>query len=111
MKRLKRFYKSIKLESSNESNRNVEEEYQTNEAVNSAIKNLDNFDVVGLLENLGQFKSDIKRMLNMSLEIKYKKTSPAPMGNRELEFSTEIRHMIEDVCKWDYQIYDLRQIR
>jgi hypothetical protein len=82
-----------------------QEMYQTDEAVASAIKNVDSFDVVGLLENLGQLKSDIKREFNMSLDIKYKKTSPAPKDSRERELSSEERHMIKDVCKWDYQVY------
>jgi len=91
--------------------RTMQEDYRTDEAVNTAIKNLDSFDVVGLLENQDQLKSDIFRVLNMSIKIRFKKKNPAPKGLRDSELSTEIREMVEDVCKWDCQVYEYAKKR
>jgi hypothetical protein len=75
-----------------------------NKAIEQAKKNLSKFSVVGLLEDLSQFKNEISDKLNFKLDIPHKNESPAPRHIRE-DVPSSIHEKVVELCEPDRKIY------
>lgn len=77
-----------------------------NHIVEHAIENIAKFDVVGVLENLGTFKRDLKRVLGANIDIPVRNTSPTPASQKHKEITPDIHRQVVDLCKPDQEVYD-----
>ena len=71
-----------------------------------AIENVAKFDVVGVLEDLGKFKSDVRDLLGASIDIPVRNTSPTPAHQRGKEITPEIHRKVVELCQPDQVVYD-----
>jgi hypothetical protein len=74
--------------------------------VQCAITNIDKFDVVGVLEELGAFKRDLSRVLGANINIPVRNTNPTPTKQKRSEITREIHRKVVEICKPDQQVYD-----
>lgn len=73
------------------------------EMLERSKKNILKFDIVGFLDNLDRFVSDFQQKTNIKLNIPHKnRTSDL---TEEKDFSPETIQKIQDVCKYDIEIY------
>jgi len=74
--------------------------------VEQAIQNIAKFDVVGVLEDLSTFKSDLSHVLGASIQIPVRNASPTPADQKRKEITPEIHRRVVEVCKPDQAVYD-----
>jgi len=78
----------------------------TDTMVASAIENLAKFDVVGVLEDLGAFKRDLRYVLGADIDIPIRNTSPTPAHQRRKEITPDIHRKVVALCRQDREVYD-----
>ena len=74
--------------------------------VEQAIQNIAKFDVVGVLDDLGTFKSDLRYVLGADINIPVRNASPTSAAQKRKEITPEIHRRVVEVCKPDQAVYD-----
>lgn len=85
---------------------NKDGDYTSPQAVNQAKNNLKFFEVVGLLEDLGDFKYKFSKRFQVGLKIEKKNQNPAPKQYRSSTITPELVEMISEICQPDIQVYE-----
>lgn len=78
------------------------ENYRSSRAIARAQENLACFSVVGLLEDLENFKTAIKQQFGIALSIAHKNKNPAPTQQADPEILEKIRQ----ICAPDIAVYE-----
>jgi hypothetical protein len=74
--------------------------------VEEAIQNIAKFDVVGVLDDLGTFKSDLRYVLGADINIPVRNASPTSAAQKRKEITPEIHRRVVEVCQPDQAVYD-----
>ena len=77
----------------------------TDRDVDAALDNLRRFAVVGLLEDLNRFASDIAARFGHRPAIPHTNQSPVPASERDQDIDPAIRNRIAELCVADVEIY------
>ena len=80
-------------------------DYTTEEAIETAKKNLAKFAVVGLLEDIDGFKKKFKDRFGVELAIGKKNKGPKSADYMQTIITPEIEEQIQDICRPDQIIY------
>ena len=81
-------------------------DYTSKEAVKKAIEHIRLFSVIGILENLEDFKDRFYDRFGVRLNIERENVNPRPEGYAENTITDEIRRKIENICESDLEIYE-----
>lgn len=80
-------------------------DYTSMKAINQAKENLKRFEIVGFLENLGDFTKKLNDRFHVKLKIAKKNQNPAPSSIRKSVLTPELIERITEVCQPDIQVY------
>lgn len=75
-------------------------------AISASVENLMNFDVVGVIEEIGEWKRDIGNMLQSSIEIPHNNKNPNKAASKEILSSDVCVSRIRGLSTIDQEIYD-----
>lgn len=82
-------------------------DYTARSAVDSAIANLDMFDIVGFLDHLDAFRAQIQESTGFHLRPEHRRRSPAnPTIRKKIQDSKEYRNAVEKLCEPDMEVYE-----
>jgi hypothetical protein len=81
-------------------------DFSRQHAVNAAIENLKKFDVVGHLDNLAQFESDVRKVLRVKLRIGHENKMRKSMTKKSTDVTKEVRKKIAEICAPDIAIWE-----
>ncbi len=87
------------------------EELASEEVVEQAIRNLDLFSVVGVLEDLGTFAADCEQRFGLRLGIEHRNANPRSGKQQREELSDEILERIRELCEPNFRVYDAVRAR
>jgi hypothetical protein len=73
--------------------------------ISRALANLERFSVVGRVENLPAFATDIEGVLGMRPDIPHLNPTPVDASTRP-PLTSEVRERVEDLCRPNQAIYD-----
>jgi len=76
------------------------------DVVQHAITNIAKFHVVGILEHLGVFKKDLRRVLGADIDIPVRNAGPTTARQRRKEITPEIHRAVVEACRPDKKVYD-----
>lgn len=82
-----------------------EERAQSGEILEAARANLQKFDLIGFVEEMGQFGDQFERRFGAPLDLVRRNENPA--GEEERDFSPEEIERIEEHCAADLELYHL----
>ena len=77
----------------------------TSDPIRQAIRNLDKFELVGVLEHIDQFYYDFHKRFGAKLYTLHERRNPASELQREAKRDPEIRRRVEEVCQPDLELY------
>lgn len=81
-------------------------DYTSQQAIDKAIGNLSSLDIVGHLENLDGFRTQIRQKLDIKLKLGHEKPSPAPTEEaKKIKESQQFRKAVEELCRPDLEFY------
>lgn len=80
-------------------------EWGSAEAIDDAIENLGNFEVIGVLEEMQRFVADFRGRFGVKLRIEVHNSSPVSRQSRDSQVTPEIRQRIEDLCRPNLAVY------
>ena len=86
--------------------RKDEGSYYTQAAIDLAKSNLENFRVVGVLENINKFEQEVYKLYGVKIAIGNRNSSPANKSSRDSEISEQSMSLIRELCKPDIEIYN-----
>lgn len=75
------------------------------ELIDSAVTNILNFDVYGILEKMDWFVQDYESKIGIKLNVPVRNTNPKSNYNKK-PFSDENKLRVKELCQYDIQIYD-----
>lgn len=91
------------------------EEAATDAAISQAIKNLEKFALVGVLEKLDWFYKDFQTVFGTELKLENCNKNPLSAKQQQQQIKDDIRAQVEEICQPNIQIYqaamDLMQSR
>jgi len=76
------------------------------DAVERAIENLNQFHLVGLLEEMDVLTQDLQKLVGVHVKIPRKRVSPRPAQSRSEEITPDIQEQVLKLCEPDRHIYD-----
>lgn len=79
---------------------------QDPEVMELAKRNLRSFDVVGFLEDLGEFCDTFEERTGAELKILHRNKNPAPKRRRREEMTDAARQRIRELCEPDLELYE-----
>ena len=80
--------------------------YTSEKAIDKAIRNCASLDIVGHLENLEGFRTQIREKTNIKLKLGHEKPSPAPDEEaKKIKESKQLRKTVEELCQTDLEFY------
>lgn len=82
-----------------------QEEASSPEAIDQAIKNLQNFSIVGLLENIESFAKEYEAQFSAKLSIKKHNRNPLSKVKQDKMVSGELLQRIEEICQPNTLVY------
>ena len=74
-------------------------------AVAAAIRNLENFDVIGKLQDLPRFERDVQAALGVRLRIGHENRSGTAAGSRLAGLDPALRKKVEALCEPDLAVW------
>ncbi len=74
-------------------------------AIESAIENLNKFNVVGQLDRLSEFKNDIQDVLGVRLKIGHENKMKQSKSVKKNTVTPELRQRVSELCKPDIQVW------
>jgi hypothetical protein len=74
--------------------------------VERAKRNLDEFDIVGTLEQFDRFSSQFKSTTGDNLTLPHANKSETPKDFQLLKSSSELRAIVADICAPDIELYE-----
>lgn len=74
-------------------------------AVEQAIRNLNNFTVIGVLEKINLFVRDFERQFGTKLFIEHLRSNPLPKIKQEEQITNRIKQRVEEICQPDIEVY------
>lgn len=77
----------------------------TDAAISQAIKNLEKFAIVGVLEKLDWFYRDFKTVFGTDLKIKKCNKNPLSAKQQQQQIKDDIKAQVEEICQPNIQIY------
>jgi hypothetical protein len=80
-------------------------DYTSMDAIERAKKNLNQFKVIGFLENLDEFAQKFEDQFQVKLQIAKKNKSPASKEHQKAAITPELEEKITEVCKPDIEVY------
>lgn len=75
-------------------------------AINQAIKNLDNFNLVGILENLDLFNKDYHQLFGAKLLIPKLNTNKVSHAKQKEMITDDILEKVKEICYPDLRVYE-----
>lgn len=78
----------------------------TDDAIDQAIKNLEKFSLVGVLEELDWFCEDFQAIFGAKLEIRKYNKSPLSKNKRSQQITDDIRAQVEEICQPNMRVYN-----
>jgi hypothetical protein len=78
----------------------------SDEAVNEAIANLNNFNLVGVLEHVDSFSNEYQSLFDVKLSIGHERRNPLPKSRQEEQITDEIRERVTEICQPDLKVYE-----
>ncbi|NEP63681.1 MAG: hypothetical protein F6K31_43450, partial [Symploca sp. SIO2G7] len=81
------------------------EEAGTEAAIGQAIKNLETFALVGVLEKLDWFYRDFQTVFGAELTIEERNKNPLSAKQQKRQIKADIKARVEDICQPNLQIY------
>ena len=79
----------------------------SDKAIEVAAKNLDNFSLVGFVEDFASFSKDYKNIFGVDLKIKSRNSNPVSKSQQKEKISSVLRERIEEICKPDMALYEM----
>jgi len=79
---------------------------RSSDTISTAIKNLRNFDVVGRLDDLEKFKSDLRNHLGIALSIGHENQMRQPRALKADVVTSELRQKVEQLCAPDLTVWN-----
>jgi len=84
----------------------IDGNYTSIHAINRAKENLDKFEVIGFLEDLGKFSSEFYDRFQVKINIGKKNQNPMPQGYQTSTITPELMKKIYSICQPDMQVYE-----
>lgn len=78
---------------------------RSDEAINLAIKNLSNFRLVGVLEELSTFISNYENIFGVRLKVNQKNSNPLSKVQQQEKITDKVLQKIEEICQPDNLVY------
>ena len=80
-------------------------EWNSERAVEQAIRNLNNFTIVGVVEKINLFVRDFESQFGTKLFIKHLRSNPLPKSKQQEQITDRIRKKVEEICQPDIEVY------
>lgn len=87
--------------------KNLDLDPTSEDAISIAAENLSNFSLVGFLEDVNGFTQSYKDLFGVSLKIENKNSNPVSKKQQRSQISSQLRHKIEEICQPDIKLYEL----
>lgn len=83
----------------------ADECYDSNEAIEAAVENLKEYEIIGRLDEMDLFVNNMKQEIELSLKIPASNKNPAPREKyASLKNSPEKRARVRDICRPDIKL-------
>lgn len=82
------------------------EDHTSSKALDIAVKNIEKFDLVGVLESLPLFTHRFEELFGKALVIPHKMKSPKPKHISDADISPVILERIRELCQPNQKLYD-----
>jgi hypothetical protein len=82
------------------------EDCDSDAAVERALDNIDKFDLVGVIEEIGAFTAGFEQIFGFKLDIPHVNRSPVNKQKRKEMITDEVRARVESYCEPDLRIYN-----
>jgi len=87
-------------------------DYTSRSAVDRAIANLSMFDIIGFLDDLDDFRTQIRENTTLNLRNEHRRKSPAdPTIKRKIQDNEEYRNAVRKICEPDMEVYQQALIK
>lgn len=80
------------------------DERETDRVQQKARENLRKFDLVGFVEDLGQFEREFGRKFDFEIDLGHRNRNPAPSDEKRV--SDEVREKIRETCSAEIRLYE-----
>jgi hypothetical protein len=74
-------------------------------AVEHAIRNLDNFTLIGVLEKMDLFVRDFHKTFGVKLDIEHLRKNPLSKNKQEKEITDRVKKRVEEICQPNIKVY------
>lgn len=81
------------------------EDYTSEQAVERTKRNLHKFAIVGLLENMEDFRNKFRKRFNVDLNVGLKNQNPKSELSQKSIITQELEKKIREICRPDIEIY------
>ena len=85
------------------------DERETDEIRRLARENLEEFELVGIVERMDQFREEFEERFGIDIEVHRRNKSPAPEGAKDV--GAELRAKIREVCALDVELFEYARDR
>lgn len=82
-----------------------EKDLNSDKAIQTAIQNLEKFDILGILEDMKKFHQDFQSIFGSSLLVKNRNVNPYSKNHIKSQISEDHMEMIRELCEPDMKIY------
>jgi hypothetical protein len=81
------------------------EDYSSAEAVERAKRNLHKFDIVGILEDMDDFKDQFRKRFHAPLNVPTINRNPKPEAHQKAVITPAVEKRIHEICEPDREVY------
>jgi len=78
----------------------------SNDALERAKKNIEKLDVIGFVDDMEDFKSQVQNALNITIRIPHENKARVDQQTRDLTITPKIRSQIEILCSPNMELYE-----